>query len=251
MTVQDFSDETLVAFADGELDAATNAAFKATLDRDPALAKRLAAFRATRNALKTALGPIERETVPDHLTRFVMTNGEAHSRRPVQPVRRAHRFALPMAAALAFIVAGVGGYWVGARSGSLPGSGTLAAAAAAEPELQRMLAAAPDGMAGTWKEGGHSGEIVLRATYRTRAGICRSFSLSGAADAGSVIGGVACIGPTGWRTQVIGLGRSSDGSIAPAGGAGQAADAFLDRVEAEDPLNAAAVQDLILSGWRR
>ena len=250
MTRQDFSDETLVAFADGELDAATETALKAALDRDPALAKRLAVFRATRIVLKTAFGPIEREAVPDHLTRFVMTNGKAHPQQRARPIRPAFRLALPMAAALAFIIAGAGGFWMGTRSGSLPGSGTLAAAAVAEPELQRMLAAAPDGTARTWKESGHSGEITLRATYRTRAGICRSFSLSGTAGAGSVIGGVACIGPSGWQTQVVGLGRLTDGSITPASGAGQTADAFLDRVEAEDPLNAAAVQDLIVNGWR-
>jgi surface antigen len=250
MTAQNFSDETLVAFADGELDVATADVVKAAVDRDPALAKRLAAFRASREVLKSTLGPIEREPVPDHLTRFVMTNGDASQQRRASPKRPATRFALPMAAALAFVVAGIGGYWIGARSGSLPGSGTFAVAAAAEPELQRMLAAAPDGTARPWKEGGRSGEIALRATYRTRAGICRSFSLSESTGAGSMMGGVACIGPSGWQTQVVGLERSSNGGTTPASGAGQAADAFLDKVEAQDPLDAAAVRDLIMNGWR-
>ena len=93
-----------------------------------------------------------------------------------------------------------------------------------------------------------SGEIALRATYRTRAGICRSFSVGAGAE--TPIGGVACIGPSGWQTRVVGLERSSDDGIRPASGAGHAVDNFLDSVEAEEPLNNAAVQELIAKGWR-
>jgi hypothetical protein len=250
MTRHDFSDETLVAFADGELDAANGAALEAALDHDPALAKRLAVFRASRDVLKATLGPIEREAVPDHLMRFVMTGDETHPQQRARSIRPVSRFALPMAAALALIVAGGGGYWMGSRSGSQPESGTFAVAAAAEPELQRMLAAAPDGTARAWKESGHAGEIVLRATYRTRAGICRSFALSDSTGVRSVIGGVACVGPSGWQTRVVGLEPSSDGGIRPASGVGHAAEAFLDSVEAQDPLDTAAVRDLMMKGWR-
>jgi hypothetical protein len=248
MTRQHFPDETLVAFADGELDAATEATLKAALDGDPVLAKRVATVRETRDVLKAALGPVAQEAVPHHLTRFVMSNGIAPVEPRAIPRRGASQFALPMAAALTFLLAGVGGYWIGARISSPLEGGMLAAVAAAEPELIRTLATAPDGTSRAWSGGRLSGDITLRASYRTRAGICRSFSIGAGAEA--AIGGVACLGPSGWQTRVVGVARSSDDGIRPASGAGQVADDFLDSVEAEEPLNKAAVQDLIGKGWR-
>ena len=43
-----FSEETLIAYADGELDAATRAALEAALASDPQLAQRIERHRALR-----------------------------------------------------------------------------------------------------------------------------------------------------------------------------------------------------------
>ena len=75
MDRQELSDETLVAFADGELDAASASAVKAAAASDPALAKRLEIFVVTRGKLRDSLGPVAKEPVPDRLTQFVMTGG--------------------------------------------------------------------------------------------------------------------------------------------------------------------------------
>jgi hypothetical protein len=242
-THPNFSDETLVAFADGELDAETRAAVMAALPYDAALARRIALFQTTRAALAATFAPVAREAVPERLTRAATSQlGSSSTHR----ASSASRYAWPMAAALACIIVGSGGYWIGSRDGS-PAGGTLAIAATAEPELQRMLAAAPDGTSHRFAT---DGDLVLRASYRTRAGFCRSFSITDNAGTSTALNGVACNGANGWQTQMVGIGSTSGTGIAPANGGDSAVEAFLDGVEADDPLDVAAVQSLIANGWR-
>src|SRR5581483_10390293 len=62
------SDETLMAYADGELDAAERAAIERALDSDPALAARVAQHQALRSDVFAAFAPILDEPVPPALT---------------------------------------------------------------------------------------------------------------------------------------------------------------------------------------
>ena len=120
MNAPAITDEMLVAFADGEADEATIDAVAKALETDEALAQRLDLFVTTRQILKTELDPVAREAVPDRLTRFVMGGAPNAGARPAMagaatPKPR-RRIALPMAAALAGIVAGGLGYWAGTTS---------------------------------------------------------------------------------------------------------------------------------------
>jgi anti-sigma factor RsiW len=63
-----FDDETLMAFADGELDDATMAEVAAAIDRDPALAERVAVFSDTRRLSRDAFAPLLEKPVPAALS---------------------------------------------------------------------------------------------------------------------------------------------------------------------------------------
>src|SRR5215472_18904714 len=62
-----FSDETLNAYVDGELDAATRAALETAMTGDPELAQRVARQRALRARVREAFAPVLTEPVPERL----------------------------------------------------------------------------------------------------------------------------------------------------------------------------------------
>ena len=62
-----FSDETLMAYADGEVDAETRRHIEAAMASDPALAERVAKHRALRVDLGAAFGGVLDEPVPSRL----------------------------------------------------------------------------------------------------------------------------------------------------------------------------------------
>lgn len=254
MNAPAITDEMLVAFADGEADEATIDAVAQALETDEALAQRLDLFVTTRQILKTELDPIVREAVPDRLTRFVMGGARDAGARPALASPAApkprRRIALPMAAALAGIVAGGLGYWAGTTSPQgRAGASGMAGLAAADLALAQALANAPDGERRAWRAAGQSGEIELRQSFRTERGFCRSFGVSESKDAGW--GGLACRQGAGWSAQVVvAEPRMADGAFRPASGSGAAIDAFLDGARAGDALDAAAVREQIAKGWR-
>jgi surface antigen len=254
MSASAITDEMLVAFADGEADEATIEAVAAALDADEILAERLDLFVTTRQILKTELDPVAREAVPDRLTRFVMSGAPDAASEPAAtaaaPRRRERWAALPMAAALAGIVAGGLGYWAGTTSPQgQGGTPTMASLVAADAELARALASTPDAERRNWRAAGQAGEIELRQSYRTERGFCRSFGLS--EGKASSWGGLACRQGEGWATQVVvAEPRAADGAFRPASGSGGAIDAFLDGARAGDALDPAAVREQIAKGWR-
>jgi hypothetical protein len=258
MTAPDgpITDEMLVAFADGEADRETAERIEAALEEDEALASRLEAFVTTRAVLKRAFDHVAREPVPDRLTAFVMSNGQATAapkRTGIAPAlrRAAERWSgargWSMAAALALTV-GLGGYLAGYRQGGAPEQGgAFGVLAAAGKVLGESLEILPDGATLAFGNGQHKGEIVLRESYRTRQGYCRTF---GVTEAKTGLGGVACRTQDGWRMEVAIAEGETIGGFAPASGVARALDVFLDAAEAEDPLSADAVSKKIRSGWR-
>ncbi|MEP3072233.1 zf-HC2 domain-containing protein [Maricaulis sp.] len=68
MTVED---ETLMAYVDGELDAAENARVEAALRDDPALRRRAKTMQSLRGTLAGHFNPVLSEPVPDHLEALV------------------------------------------------------------------------------------------------------------------------------------------------------------------------------------
>src|SRR5512141_409211 len=66
-----FSDETLMAYADGELDAATRAAIEQEIAADPDIARRVAQHQLLAKKIGAAFEPVLREAVPDRLNEAV------------------------------------------------------------------------------------------------------------------------------------------------------------------------------------
>ncbi len=62
-----FSDETVMAYADGELDEATRAAVESAMATDSALADRVARERRFRARLHSEFDPVLTEPIPDQL----------------------------------------------------------------------------------------------------------------------------------------------------------------------------------------
>src|SRR5690606_33732918 len=62
-----FSEEVLMAYADGELDAATRTEVEAAAASDPELAASLSRHRATRELLRRGFDPVLDEPVPGRL----------------------------------------------------------------------------------------------------------------------------------------------------------------------------------------
>ena len=67
-------DETLMAYADGELEPAQRAEVEAALAADPTLVVRVEQHRALRKKLNAAFDPILMETVPDALVAKVFAS---------------------------------------------------------------------------------------------------------------------------------------------------------------------------------
>ena len=62
-----YDDETLMAYADGELDAESSAAISAAIERDPVLAQRVERHRALRHQVTAAYASVLEQPVPERL----------------------------------------------------------------------------------------------------------------------------------------------------------------------------------------
>jgi len=99
-------DVELNAYADGQLAPERVAFVEAALARDPALAMRVADFRAQSAALRDALDPVLAEPIPD---RLLAAAAPTVSPQP----RRVRQWAIPALAAAATLTLGVGLGWFG------------------------------------------------------------------------------------------------------------------------------------------
>src|SRR5690349_7451416 len=86
-----FSEETLSAYADGEVDAATRAALEAALATDPQLAQRVAHHRALRARVRDAFTPVLEEPVPERLLATVRGAGPGQRTGNVVALRKQPR----------------------------------------------------------------------------------------------------------------------------------------------------------------
>jgi hypothetical protein len=196
------SDETLMAYADGELDAATRASIEAAMQEDPEIAKRVARHRALREAMQGAFSNVLEEPVPERLIAAARGQNTAPKGAVVltlarEAVRRktSLRSGWQPAAMAASLALGVGlGFlaWQG-RSGLIqPGSGGgLVAKAALAEVLSTELSEdrSPALVAAT-----------AHLSFRAKSGeYCRTFSLTGT-DASS---GLACREGNDWKIKAL------------------------------------------------
>ena len=166
--MQKHSDEALVAYLDGELDAAEQRHVEAWLDADPAVRDRLTELARSADLLRSAYADIANEPVPERL--LAAARGETGEETPAEAeivVLRPRRAALPapgrrwhigMAAA-----AGLFGLMVGS-AGTYLGIGMLGPGSAAD-QAQVAAAAAEriwlDNAAASYKLAVNAGDGML------------------------------------------------------------------------------------------
>lgn len=237
-----WSDETIAAYVDGELDAAQRAALEAALAADPALAGRVEQERALRSRVAAAFGAVLDEPLPQRLLEALQPPAVIDL-AAARAARERRRWTWPewgaMAACLAI------GLFIG-RALLAPGgdepfvadAGRLLARGALDRALTGQLAGEP------------GSSVALPVSFASTDGRwCRSFVL-----AREALAGLACRSDAGWQVELLAAAKPP----APAGSMRPAASALpepvlraIDVRIAGEPLDAAAERAAQDGGWRR
>jgi hypothetical protein len=240
-----FSEETLMAYADGELDRDTRAEIEEAMTRDPELVRAVERHRALAARIRTAYDGVLAEPVPERLAALAGTTAAA----PVADLaarRAARRIAvgrleLPAWAVLAASVAI--GLFVGLLVARAPVGPyaevdeALVARGALDEALTGRLASAPAG----------SG-VSIGISFRDRDGdYCRSFHL----DRDAPLAGLACRQGEDWKLAVLAAAPARGGEIRTAGAMPIAVLSAVDAAIDGEPLDAAAEAAARDAGWRR
>jgi hypothetical protein len=242
-----FSDETVMAYADGELDVATRAAVEAAMALDPQLALRVARHRALRGRLHAALDPVLDEPLPQRLLASVQgAPAQRRADRSALQHQAAPRWSWPQWGAIAAsLVTGVllgpllwrmpAGSMLVSRDGQVLASGALARAL-----TEQLASNQPPGA-----------PVQIGVSFRARNGdYCRTFVLQDE----SALAGLACRGHQAWRLEVLAHGPAPPAAAAgyrPAGSALPASVTHaLDELIAGEALDAGAEAAARARGWQ-
>lgn len=246
-----FSDETLMAFADGELDDATALRVRAAAERDEALAKRLRLFAGTRDLLAREADRRTSEPVPDTLllrarqtlaaaeaargTGLPMRDGPTvHGRRASASRRTVWWGAL--AASVALVAGAVGGFVAADLLREPPTAGGLRIALIEDPAILGALRALPSGDRARLPDGS---VIAPVATFETADdALCREFEFATTGEPSVV--SVACLAGSGWivRFATTMPSGGQEPGYAPASSL-DVLDAYLDLTGAGTPMSPA------------
>lgn len=192
-----FSEETLMAYADNELDAQTRAAVEAAIAADPEIARRVAQHKALRGKVRLAFDNVIDEPIPQRLNSAargvpaVRREGNVIPLRRKAPPRRGLPQWLSIAASLVIgaiigqaLLHGSASTTVTSRDGQLLASGVLARA------LSTQLASAQTDQTA----------VQIGVSYKSKTGdYCRTFTLHEA----TTLAGLACHQHDDWHLQVL------------------------------------------------
>jgi hypothetical protein len=215
------SEETLMAFADGELDAAGRAAVEAAMREDPEVAKQVARHRVLRSRLQVAFAEELADPVPQRLLSVVRDASAARASNVVDlhEARAASARAAQARAAgqsagaertqsrtswrqlgsiAAGVLLGLGIGYVTWRQGGAPiergASGALVANGQLAAALSGQLAAEQAG----------ASAVHINVSYLANSGeYCRSFTLASGGAATAAASGVACKVRQQWQIQAL------------------------------------------------
>jgi hypothetical protein len=236
-----YDDETLMAYADGELDEVLSAQISAAVQRDPALARRVEQHRAVRAKVAGAFATVLDQPLPERL--LAAANGPARAEvlqfparnAPVQSLRWGVREWGAMAATL---VLGVLLSWNFAPSGS-----TLISARDGALVARGALANALDSQLASTQRAVDAVQIGL--TFRNREGsYCRSFLVREAATAG-----LACREGDEWHIAVTAAAQLPAEGLRQATSLPAAVLSAVDERIAGEALDASDEENARLGGW--
>jgi hypothetical protein len=244
-----FSDETLMAYADGELDGPTRAAVEAARAADPELARRIAQHQALRSRLRSAFDPVLAEPLPEQLLAGARGAAAASRSDNVVPLKRrvAVRWSWPQwsAVAASLLLGALLGPWLtrAPQVGPLVAhEGTVLASGALARALSEQLASNQP-----------AGALVqIGVSFRSRGGeYCRTFVL----HEKSALAGLACREHGAWRLEGLARGESATPGTgeyrAAASALPPAVASTLDALIAGEPLDARAEAAARARAWSR
>lgn len=242
----DFSDETLMAFADGELDEAQMAQIERALANDDQLAVRLSVFLESRSAAFDSFQPLLQTPIPDVLRSNVdkiieaqaegIATSEASNIVSLADKRKPFyaRTDLAAAACISLIAGGVVGF---ALSGSSPRSegSDILATVISDTSLIEAMETVRSGDEIRMENGSR---LSVIASFKNDLGsLCREFEVDGANGATSV--SVACATEGAWQVKFLVSAPSTSGNqYAPASSL-EALEAYLTAIGATQPMNEA------------
>jgi hypothetical protein len=245
------SEETLMAYVDGELDAPAREQVEIALAADPEAARRVAAQRALRSTLRAAFDPVLDEPVPARLTSLVRPAAAVPTSATVLPFRaktvtRTSGTSWMQWGSLAasFVLGAL--VWHFASRQYLAGPfteqhGVIVASGSLARALTEQLASQQEA----------SAAVQIGVSFRSKGGeYCRTFRLQERAGAA----GLACHEQAGWTVEVL---AHPESSASTQGAYRQAASALpptvlraVDDAIAGDPLDAAAEAQARASRWQ-
>lgn len=245
MTRTDYPDETLMRFADGELDADAMAEIEQAMQTDDELVSRVALFMETRRAAQAALKPLLDEPVPAGLTAAVEKMIAEKTSAPGVPGavvlpfprrsandRQANRWLAPIAASLAAVIAGFGGYWL--RGAAEPAQQSPLNVIIG-PALDEALVTVASGEEMQLPDSNERFRAI--ATFRDSAqALCREFEVD-SPDRSTVVS-VACRSGEEWRVTFAVVAPGDSGGYAPAAST-ETLDAYLAAIDARPQMDAA------------
>lgn len=201
-----FSDETLMAYADGELDPATRSAIETAMADDAQIAAVIARHQQMQAGLRAAFGCVLDETVPDRLIAAAHTAPAAATVTPLESTRTTHaprrHWSWPewgaMAASLLLGIVVARMFWSAntddefiAKNGRVIAGGELAAA------LNNRASGATAG----------NSPVHISLSYRDKSGdYCRTFAIEGSEQ----VSGIACHQNDAWRVQALVRGKNAE-----------------------------------------
>jgi hypothetical protein len=241
-----FSDETLMAYADGELDDTERAEIARAVDADPALAERVAEHQALRSDVFAAFAPILDEPMPPALTAAALPGkvadlSSARAARAELIATPPRRWSWPEWGAIAATLA------VGVLAGSMiGGTGGDAALALATNTDGKLVAQGQLATALSQQLAASEGAVRIGVSFAAKDGsLCRSFITHGTA-------GLACRSSNAWQVPVVAeVASAAAGDYRQAGSAMPAA--VLDAIDARitgPALDARGEQEALQRGWQ-
>jgi hypothetical protein len=236
---RNFSDEDLMAFADGECGPELKREIEVAMKNDQLLFNRIEMFRGSAAVLRSAFPPVVNQPADDALVNLIrnssrpMAEKSGASSNVVQfPVSKKPKpiFWQQAIAASVLLATGVaGGFLLGSPS---PGQETGIASLKVTSEISKVLMSLSSGQSTKTS----TGDLTVIASFKDAQGhFCREFENSSNEASKAVT--VACRRNSNWQVVLQAALPAATDSFIPAGGA-QALEAYLQSAGMNEPLSA-------------